>query len=193
MNALFAGLALLLGLQDEAALRDAFAKEFKDKKPEKRIEAVKKLSAVTEEKSVALLVTALKDPSVEVKKAACESLAGATDGAGAAAKPLAAVLVDKKNEPALRLAAAKALAKETVKADAIDAMIQAITIEESEKQLYAFGADCTKVLNETAGQDFGLTKETPAKWKSWWKDNQPKILKEDQEKIAAYKKSAKGK
>lgn len=192
MKTMLAAVALLVA-QDEAVLRDAFAKEFKDKKPEKRVEAVKKLDAVTEEKSVALLVGTLKDPAVEVKKAACESLAGATDGTGAAIKPLAAILVDKKADTALRLAAAKALAKAQYKAEAIDALIQAITIDESEKQLYAFGADCTKVLNEAAGQDFGLTKETPAKWKSWWKDNQPKVAKEDAEKLAAYKKSAKGK
>lgn len=175
---------------DEAAARTKFAKQFRDKKPEERVAAVKLLEGVKEDKSITLLASALKDPATEVRKAAAETLEGVTDGGGVATVPLCAVVANKKDTADVRLAAAKALSKAAYKADAIQAYLIAITIDESEKSLYEFATECTKLLNAFAGQDFGLTKETPGKWKQWWKENQQKIRQEDQKVYAAYKKAA---
>jgi hypothetical protein len=175
---------------DEAAARTKFATQFKDSKPENRIEALKLLAGVRQEKSVALLASALKDSSVDVRKAAAETLEGVTDGAGAGVKPLCEVLANKKEKTAVRLAAAKALAKSSYKADPIKGLIIAITIEENEIALWNFGVECVKILNVVAGKDFEMDKETPGKWAKWYKENQAKLVKQDQETYAAYKKGA---
>lgn len=179
----------------EPEARDAFAKEFKDKSPAKREVALRRLVGLKKEKTLQALAGALRDPDLAVRKAAAEVIATCTDSSGAAIKPLAAILQNKKEDKDLRLACARALSKAQYKAEPIDALVQTISgIGEQEKDLYAFGAECTRLLNELAGQDFGAGKETPDKWKKWWKDNQPKIVKEDQEKLVAYKKpTAKGK
>jgi len=191
-------LALLLSLlalagQDltEPETRDAFAKEFKDKTPAKREVALRRLVGLKEEKTLQALAVALRDPDAGVRKVAAEVIATCTDSSGAAVKSLCAILLNKKEDKDVRLASAKALSKAQYKAEPIDALVQTISgIGEQEKDLYAFGADCTRILNEVAGQDFGAGKETPDKWKKWWKDNQAKTAKEDQEKLIAYKKSA---
>jgi hypothetical protein len=176
--------------EDEAKKRDAFAKEFKDKAPAKRVEAVGKMNGCTEDKSIAAIAKGLTDPALEVKKATAACLESCTDGGGSAVKPLCAILSSKKDDRDLRLACAKALAKEEYKAEAIDAMIQAISIDEKEKELYAFGAEVTKILSAFAGQDFGMAKDTPDKWKNWHKANQAKLTKDDADKLAAWKKTA---
>lgn len=186
----------LPGAQDagEAARREQFTKDFKDKSPQKRADAVWRMSSCGEEKSFQLLLPVFKDPAIEVKKALAGVLAECVDSSGMTIKPLCAWLTNKKEDPALRLACAKALKQAEYRAEAIDALVQTVSgIGEQEKDLYQFGADCTKILGEIAGQDFGAAKETPDKWKKWWKDNQPKIAKEDAERLAAYKKSGKGK
>ena len=196
-------LALLLSLgwgafaQDlpEPQVRDAFAKEFKDKSPTKREVALRRLVGLKEEKTLQALASALRDYEPAVRKVAAEVIATCTDSSGAAIKPLCAILLNKKEDKDVRLACAKALTKAQYRAEPIDALVQTISgIGEQEKDLYAFGAECTRILNELAGQDFGAGKETPDQWKKWWKDNQTKVAKEDQEKLVAYKKStAKGK
>ena len=85
-------LLLTLLLRDEAALRTAFEKEIKAKDAAKRVEAVKKLAGSKEEKTIEHLVKILKDPALEVRKAAAETLEGSTDGAGKAIKPLGDIL-----------------------------------------------------------------------------------------------------
>lgn len=175
---------------DEAKKRDAFAKEFKDKSPAKRVEAVGKMNGSVEDKSIVAVARGLSDAAGEVRKAAAACLETCTDSGGSALKPLCAILKDKKEDRDLRLACAKALAKGEYKAEATDAMIQAITIDEKDKDLYQFGAELTKILDAFAGQDFGMTKETPAKWQTWSKQNQAMLAKQDAEKLAAWKKSA---
>src|SRR5258706_101129 len=195
MLSLLIASALSLAAQDpeEAARRDRFTKDGKDKSAQKRADAVWRMSGSTEEKSIALLVPVFKDTAIEVRKALAGVLAECTDGLGVTVRPLCGWLLNKKDEPALRLACARALAKAEYRAEAIDALIQTIGgIGEQEKELYPFGADCTKLLGDVAGQDFGATKETPDKWKKWWKENQAKLTKEDAEKLAAYKKSPQG-
>jgi len=188
----FAALLMLLvsAQDDEMKKRDAFTREFKDKAPAKRVEAVGKMHGSVEDKSIVAVARGLTDPAPEVKKATAACLETCTDSGGSAVKPLCAILTNKKEDKDLRLACAKALAKEEYKAEATDAMIQAITIDEKEKELYAFGAEVTKILGAFAGQDFGATKETPAKWQNWYKLNQAMLAKADAEKLAAWKKSA---
>jgi hypothetical protein len=50
--------------------REAFAREIKDRNPAKRIEALRKLNALHEEKTLLALAGALRDADVEVRKAA---------------------------------------------------------------------------------------------------------------------------
>ena len=183
-------------LQDvtESQARDTFAKEFKDKSPAARDVAVRRLVGLKEEKTLQLLATALRDPEASIRKSTAEVIATCTDVAGAAIKPLCSLLKDKKETKDVRGACLKALGKAQYKADPIDALIQTISgISEQDKDLFEFGAECTRLLNELAGQDFGAGKETPDKWKKWWKENQARLAKEDQEKLVAYKKSASGK
>ncbi len=180
----------LTAQEDEAKKRDAFVKEFKDKAPAKRVEAVGKMTGSVEEKTLTAIAAGLKDAVLDVRKAVAACLAECRDGVGVAVKPLCAILSNKKEDKDLRLACAKALAKEEYKAEAVDAMIQAITIDEKEKELYMFGAEVTKILGGVTGQDFGATKETPAKWQNWHKLNQAKLVKDDVDKLAAWKKSA---
>lgn len=178
----------------EGTKREQFSKDYKDKDSAKRADAVWRMSGCSEEVSIQLLVPVFKDPAMEVRKAIAGVLAECTDHSGATIKPLCAWLLNKKEESALRLQCAKTLRQGEYRAEAIDALIQTISgIGEAEKDLYQFGADCTKILGELAGQDFGTGKETPDKWKTWWKLNQAKIVKEDQLKLAAWKKSPKGK
>lgn len=184
-------LAALLSQAGEAPQRERFAKEFKEKDPEKRAEALRSLNAAKETKTVALVIGALKDPSTKVRVAACEVLGTSADPAAAALKPLCGVLTATAEDQAVRLAAARSLMAMPYKTEAIDAMVRTICgITEGQKELYNFGADVTKLLNSTAGQDFGAGKETPAKWKTWWKDNQARVAREDGEKRAARKKES---
>jgi hypothetical protein len=148
------------------------------------------MNGAMEDKSIVAIAKGLTDPALEVKKAVAACLETCSDGGGSAVKPLCAVLSSKKDDKDLRLACAKALAKEEHKAEAIDAMIQAISIDEKDKDLYAFGAEVTKILSAFAGQDFGMAKDTPDKWKNWFKTHQAKLQKDDAEKLAAWKKSA---
>src|SRR5437867_3538299 len=102
-------LFLALLSRDEAELREAYSKGIQEKETSKRVEAVKKLAGSKEEKTLALLAAGLKDPAKEVRKAVAETLEGCDDGGGAAIKPLGELLADKKVDPDLRLACAKAL------------------------------------------------------------------------------------
>lgn len=186
-------LALASRLQaqdDETRKRETFAKEFKDKAPAKRVEAVGKMTGSAEEKTITAIVAGLKDPVLDVKKAVAACLAECTDGAGVAVKPLCAILKEKKEDKDLRLACARALAKEEYKGEPADAMIQALSIDEKEKELYAFAGEVTRIVGAFTGQDFGMAKDTPDQWKSWFKANQAKLAKEDADKLAAWKKSA---
>ena len=184
-------LAALLLQDTEAALRDRFTKAFKDKNPETRVDALRTLTGAKEAKSVALVIAALKEPSTKVRKAAAEVLGTAGDPAAAGIRPLCELLKSTKEDPEVRLASARSLMAAPYKAEAIDAMIVTISgIGEGEKALFNFGADVTKVLNSTAGQDFGAGKETPAKWKAWWGQNQTKITREDDARRAERKKSS---
>ena len=175
---------------EEASLRDKFGREIKDKDAAKRVEAIGRLAGAREEKTMALLVACLRDAAPEVRTSAAECIAGCFDGGGLAIAPLCALLLNKKEDVAVRLACARALGKAHYRAEAIDALIQAISsIDEKEKNLYKFGADCTAVLNEAAGQNFGAAKETPDRWKKWWQTDKARIQQEDQERRAAYKKN----
>lgn len=182
-------LVLFVPARDENALRETFAKEFKAKDAAKRVEAVKKLAGAKEEKTIALLASHAKDEAKEVQIAVAETIEGCTDAGGAAIKPLCAVLVDKKEEPEVRLACAKALGKAHYKADAIEALIDMISgITNADKNLFSTGAAVTEVLNGVAGQKFGQGKETPALWQQWWTENKAKVQKEDAAKKEEYKK-----
>lgn len=183
-------LALLAGLflRDEAALRDAFAKEIKAREAAKRVEAVQKLAGAKEEKTIDLLVKSLKDPALEVRKAAASTLEGSTDGGGRAIKPLGEILVDKKEDLDLRMACAKALGKARYKSEAFPFFYQTIsTIENTERHFHKFGADITGILDVYVGKSFGATKTTAERWSEWWTDNQKALKEEDEKKKKAWK------
>ena len=181
-------LATLL-LRDEAALRDAFAKEIKAKDAAKRVEALKKLAGAKEEKTVELLAHALKDAALEVRKAAAETLEGCTDGAGVAIKPLGEILVDKKADLDLRLACAKAIVKARYKSEAFPYLYKTIsTIEPEERQFHKFGGQVTQLLDGYMGKSFGQLKTTAERWDEWWMDNKAALLKEDEKKHEEWKK-----
>lgn len=174
---------LLLGallVRDEAALRDAFAKEIKAKDAAKRVEAVKKLAGAKEEKTVLLLVHALKDPALDVSKAAAATLEGCTDGGGVAIKTLGEILVDKKADLDLRTACAKALVKERYKSEVFPFLHTTISsIENTERQFFKFGAEVTGMLDAYAGKSFGAGKETAERWSEWWMDHGDELKKAD--------------
>jgi hypothetical protein len=184
---------LLLCLQDlpEPQARDVFVKEYRDKSATARDVAVRRLVGLKEEKTLQLLAGALRDSDAGVRKTAAEVIATCTDATGAALRSLGSLLRDKRERRDVREACLKALAKAHYKAEPVDALIQTIGgISEQDKDLFEFGAECTRLLNEMAGQDFGAGKDTPDKWKKWWKDNQARLAKEDREKLAAVLKSS---
>ena len=181
-------LLLTLFLRDEAALRTAFEKEIKAKDAPKRVEAVKKLAGSKEEKTIELLVKSLKDPAVEVRKAAAETIEGSTDGAGKAIKPLGEILVDKKADLELRLTCAKALSKARYKSEAFPLFYTTISsIEPEERQFHKFGEEVTGILDAYVGKSFGATKTTAERWSEWWTDNQKALKEEDEKKHKEWK------
>ena len=183
-------LALLLAVQgqDEAALRTAFGKEMNSTDAGNRAAAVRKLAGSREEESIAALTGALKDPDKDVRKAAAETIGSCKDEGGVAAKPLSALLNEKKEDPVVRLAAAKALGKCLYKGEALEALITCICgITNFDRELHAFGADVVEVLNQYSGEDYGKGKQTPGLWEFWWEDFKEKYRKQDQERRHAYK------
>jgi len=181
-------LAALL-VRDEAALRDAFAKEIKAKDAAKRVEAVKKLAGAKEEKTILLLAHALKDPALDVSKAAAATLEGCTDGGGVAIKALGEILVDKKADLDLRLACAKALVKERYKSEVFPYLFTTIsTIEPAERQFYKFGAEVTHLLDGYMGKSFEAGKTTADRWNEWWMDHQAELKKADEKMHEEWKK-----
>jgi len=182
------------GRSNEPLLRDVFVKEFKDKDPIRRLEAVRRLSSQSEEKTILLLGDALRDPEVLVRKAVVDTIASCTDRTGAGIKPLCGSLLNRKEDKTVRIACAQALRTAQIKAEAIDALIQAITsIGDLEKDIQAFVSECTRTLGWLSGQDFGGSKETPEKWKKWWADNKARITKEDQDLLGVPRKPPPGK
>ena len=175
-------------LRDESALRDAFAKEIKAKEGAKRVEAVAKLAGAKEEKTIELLVKSLKDPALEVRKAAVQALEGSTDGAGKAIKPLGDILVDKKDDLDLRMLCAKALSKARYKSEAFPYFHKTISsIERDERQFHKFGGDVTVILDGFVGKSFGADKTTSERWSEWWTDNQKALAEEDAKKHKEWK------
>ena len=182
------------GRSNESLLREVFAREIKDKDPVRRLEAVRRLSSQSEEKTILLLGDALRDPEILVRKAVVDTIASCTDRTGVGIKPLCGSLLNKKEDKTVRIACAQALHTVQVKAEAIDALIQAITsIGDLEKDIQAFVSACTRTLGWLSGQDFGGSKETPEKWKKWWADNKARITREDQEKLGVFRKPTPGK
>jgi hypothetical protein len=185
-------LGLLAQAKDEAKVRSEFEKEFKSKETSKRVEALKKLAGCHEEKTLQALAGAMKDAEKDVKKAAAETIAACTDGAGAAIKALCAALVDKKEDAEVRLACAKALTKASYKTEAVAAMIDTISgIQNSDRHLHVFGKDVTVLLEGVTKESHGYGKTTPDLWQAWWKENRPKYEKEDEARRAESKKEQK--
>lgn len=176
---------------DESALREEFARAFRDPAPERRAEAVRKLAGSREEGTLGLLAGALRDPSKEVRRAAAEALEACRDEGGVAIKPLCAVLVDKEEDPDVRYACAKALSKARYKYEPIEALIRTISsITPQERHLFSFGARVTDVLNAMAGEDFGKERRTPELWQNWWEENRDRLKKEDEARRQEYRKGA---
>lgn len=191
MTLLMVLMAALLA-PDESSLRESFTKDIKAKDAKKRAEAVKKLSGAKEEKTVELLVKSLKDPDLEVRKAAAETLEGVTDGAGLALDPLGTILEDKKADLDLRLLCAKALVKSPYKEKPCNSLIKTISaIESTERQFHKFGFEVTGLLDKFAGKSFGAGKDTPERWGEWWTDNKDRLHKEDEKTLEEWKKEKK--
>ena len=186
-------LLLAAGLwRDEAALREAFEKDFKAQEAKPRVEAVKKLAGAKEEKTIECLVHGLKDTDLEVRKTAAGILEGALDGGGVAIKALGEILVDKKEDLGLRKACAKALAKARYKGDAFPYFYKTISsIDREETQFHRFGFEVTVILDQYIGKSYGQSKETAERWSEWWEDNQGALKKEDEKIREAWKKEQK--
>lgn len=190
MGAMLLAAALLMG--DEASLREAFSREIQAEAASQRVAAVKKLSGVSEEKSIELLVATLKDPALDVRKAAAEALEASTDGAGRAIKPLGEILADKKDDLDLRLACAKALVKSRYKSEVFPIVLKTMSsIESEEKQFHKFGYEVTKLLDAYMGKSYGADKLTCERWDEWWSNNQDALKKEDLKKREEWKKEGK--
>jgi len=183
-------LALAL-VRDEAALREAFEKEFQAKEAAHRVAAMKKLAGAKEEKTVDLMAGGLKDMDLEVRKAAAETIEGSTDGAGRAVKPLGVILEDKKEDQALRLACAKALSKSRYKGEVFPYFFKAISIDPEERHLHKFGYQVTQILDSYVGKSFGADRATPDRWEEWWTDNQAGLKKEDARQREEWNKAGK--
>jgi hypothetical protein len=184
--------AVLGLLRDESALRAAFAKDFKAKEAEQRAAAAKKLAGAKEEATVQALLAGLKDPEKPVRQATAEALESCEDGAGHAIRPLAAVLTSKAEDPAVRLAAAKAIVKAKYRHDSTDALIRTIcSITPKDDALFQFGADVTGLLNAFTGENFGKGKQTPMLWEQWWEDHKDQLAKDDAAKKKEYEASKK--
>jgi hypothetical protein len=174
---------------DEAALREAFDKEFTSKEAKHRAEAVTKLAGVKEEKSIECLVRGLKDAELEVRKASAEAIEKSIDGGGVAIKALGEILVDKKEDMGLRKACAKSLATARYKGEALPFFLKTISsIDRDEVQFHKFGGEVTGILEKYAGKSFGQGRETPERWAEWWQDNQEALKKEDEKLRDAWKK-----
>ncbi|HVR86477.1 MAG TPA: hypothetical protein VMU54_19295 [Planctomycetota bacterium] len=170
--------AILAG--DEAALREAFAREIQAEAAAERARAVKKLSGASQEKTILLIAASLRDKELEVRKAAAEALEASTDGAGVAIPPLGEILVDKKEDLGLRLACAKALVKSRYKSEVFPYILKTISsIDSEERQFHKFGYEVTSLLDAYAGKSYGADKLTCERWEEWWTDNQSALKKDD--------------
>jgi hypothetical protein len=186
------GLALVAwsAQADESALRAQFEKSIKDKDPAKRQEAVKTLRGCSEEATIRVLISALADPQKEVRRAVAEAVEGSQDGAGLAIKSLASHLVDKSEDPDVRLACARALRAARYKEHAIEAMLETIAgITNQDRTLFKFGAEVTDLLNALIGEAFPKGKQTVDLVTEWWKENKARIQKEDRAAREEYSKS----
>jgi len=179
-------------LQDEAALREAFAKEIKSEAAAERVAAVKKLAGAKEEKTIELLAGVLKDKELEVRKAAAAALEASTDGGGVANKPLGEILVDKKDDLDLRFDCAKALAKSRYKGEVFQYFFKAMSeIGKEERDFHKFGFKVTRLLDSVIGKSFGTDKDTCERWEEWWTDNGAALRKEDARKHEEWKQAGK--
>jgi len=191
MSALLLAVAAVL-LGDEAALREAFAKEIQADGAAQRAAAVRKLAGATEEKTVELIAGSLKDRELEVRKAAAGTLEASTDWAGVAIKPLGEVLLDKKADLDLRLACAKALVKSRYKSEVFPILHKTMSsIESEEREFHKFGYLVTKQLDAYVGKTYGADKDTCERWEEWWTDNRAALKKEDAKKHEEWKKEGK--
>lgn len=189
MSTLILAVAALF-LRDEAALREAYSKEIQAKEASARVAAVKKLAGAKEHKSIELLAGALKDESLDVKKAAAEALEGVSDEGGAAVQPLGESLANPKEDVALRLQCAKSLSKSPYKGDVFPYFFKTITgIGPEEKHLHKFGYQVTVILDGYVGKSFGAGRETPERWEEWWTDNQAALKAADAKRREEWKKA----
>ena len=189
MTTILLAVSMLLA-RDEAALREAYAKEIQATDAAARVAAVKKLAGAKEHKTIELLAGALKDESADVKKAAAETLEGVNDAGGAAVGPLGAVLVDAKEDVALRLQCAKSLSKSPYKSEAFPHFFKTITgIAPEAKHLHKFGYQVTVILDGYVGKSFGAGRETPERWEEWWTDNQAALKAADAKRREEWKKA----
>lgn len=185
-------MAAVLWTADEAALREAFAREIQAEAPVQRVAAVKKLAGAVEQKTIELLAASLKDKQLEVRKCAAETLEASTDGAGAAIAPLGEILVDKKEDLGLRLACAKALVKSRYKGEVFPLFYKTMSsIESEERQFHKFGFDVTQLLDAYIGRSYGAGKLTCERWEEWWSNNEKALKEEDAKKREAWKKEGK--
>jgi hypothetical protein len=190
MGAWVLAAAVLLG--DEAALREAFAKDYRADAAAQRAAAVRKLAGAKEEKTIELLAGVLKDKELEVRKAAAETLESSTDGAGLAVRMLGDLLVDKKEDLDLRVACAKALTKSRYKSEVFPIFLKTMSsIDSEERHFHKFGFQVTRMLDAYIGKSYGADKDTCERWEEWWTDNQAALKKEDAKKHEDWKKEGK--
>ncbi len=151
------------------------------------MEALQLLNGAKEPKTVGLAIAALKDPFSKVRKAAAEVLGTAGDLDASGIRPLCGVLTSVKEDAEVRLAAGRSLVAAPYRAEAIEAMLKALS--EGETASSNFGAEVLGLLQSVTTQTFGEGKPGLAKAKAWWGLNRSKVGREDEVKLAARKKA----
>jgi hypothetical protein len=175
-----AATTLLLGAADEAALRERFESAFRAGPEADRVKALESLKGAKEPATLGLAAAALKDPAKDVRAAAAAALESMEDRTGAALEALGVRLNDKQEDPGVRLACARALAKSPYKAAPFRFLLDCISgVTREDKHLYRFGADVTGIIDGFIGKSYGADKVTAELWENWWADNQARLKAAD--------------
>ncbi|MCW8133660.1 MAG: HEAT repeat domain-containing protein [Planctomycetota bacterium] len=154
---------------DEPELRRTFMQAFTSAaKPEDKAESVYLLKGVREKASLKLLTGLLGDSLPTVRRNACRVMSETPDPEGYFVKPLTAVLYDRNFM--VRASAAEALATAKVKAQAVKALVFALTQSAQEGvKLASYAQTLNTTLSKITGKQFGKTDDL-TKLAQWWNE-----------------------
>jgi len=202
--ALLAACALSRAADSEAEekLRQRFVTAYTSAQTiEGRTDAVAMLKGVTEEKSQRLLAGMLGDKNEAVRKAACSTISSSVDKDGYFVKPLMSALSDRSLP--VREAAADALARAEIKAEAVKVLafaLHALAAEKDPKEdeqkaslnsvLAAYDTALTRLSGKKSGKQD--PRELGSFWLDYWKQHEEALRAEDEKKLAVSPRSREG-